>query len=370
VGDLHIWDGSDFEASACLGLLGQEAEILECIQEGVVAKPEFLFLVQEKHEESIFLFVKWIEYKHGLSVKYPGSITSNELYEEIFESWEKMVKGEVSQSGVFAVQGTLLRKIAILCSLINEMLELKYSILSTSPILPEKYNDFCHNWWDGSFGAEARWGQLLDQNKHLSKNRVCKKYLDYIADHQQLFVELRNSSLDLKFAICSAYAFAASKIAILKGENDRAILLLHRSIDFILQSYLVEYRLAVCNRNGISYSDPQYSAKPVSVSMSKDILINSRVIQLNEAEIKALDHLNFARNRLLLTHSLCSISQESVNSIQQGVHGLVRSLSQGLTGTSWQSRVRSFLAKPCLELEDIFDIEDSFDAYVKVRKLL
>lgn len=354
---LTLWreDTADEVGEATLIYSHQKDLFLEMINEGLIPKPSHIFLVNEKHKDYTFVFVKYLQYKYNFS---PDSIIDSESF---FLLWEQQVKLLPSLNFNQVKCPNILYKTEFLISLVSNLIKLREDIFIKSPFFAKTWAYFDHAWWH----HDIMFFPILDEIKG-KINKSAKKDLffdvcNYLNKIDFSLKALKSQVLQERLVASSAYFFAASRKINRNSNLDLSLLLLHRSLDMAIQSIAAEERIIIDSNEGIFYR--QNRRTEVSLNTTKSILVENGCIALNKDQIRVIENINFTRNRSMLTHSFFSITEEDLNEFHRKCQTMIKTMLGD--SSKWSEFYKSFIEKPKINESIIFDIEDSFDVFIE-----
>jgi len=154
---------------------------------------------------------------------------------------------------------------------------------------------------------------------------------------------------------------SATSYGALSGETDKALLLVHRSLDLYLHSLAAGLGVIREGAEGLAYSHG--GKKDVTLDRTKNLLLSSSSVHLPKEHLLRIDRINYLRNRSFLTHSMYGLDKTEIENYLAYAHKFIK-FAEG-DDTTWQRDVRIFLSKPDVADTDIFINEDSFESYIQ-----
>jgi len=328
----------------------------DLIDNDEIAKPKMAFVISNDISLSEMSIFKYIEYK------YTFILSSSDIFKSVFfEFWEGLAIGNAIK-GDYAVDDkpTILFKYEYLIDILLKTFLFRKNILSTSPMLGLKSSDFDHNWVNK---RPCIINDIEDFQKNIKsgvlKNKVISNIYNYLDILKTSITDVFNSDLSLCLLYASAFCYSSGIYLQRQGDTDKSLLLLHRCLDFFIQSIGVEDQIVRLSDKGLIYDSLVECNKDVNLMTTKGFLHS---ITISEKQDKVFKKVNFLRNRSVLTHSFYTISRNDLTENYTDVHKMLKNIEGN---NKWSNKVKSFLNKPEVNNIDIFDFEDSFDLYVK-----
>ena len=335
---------------------------LELVSEEQLAKPKFLLSCMEKLSDEFPVFLKYLQYSRDIKINFNSQFDIS-----FFNYWESLCQGKRNLTAI-PHPPQILKNASKLIELINKNIRLYDDIVYSSPFHVESRDDFRSDWWNISSHSLLQYKQFRD------KIEEGATWLDN--DIEKIFLPKINAIIDVleqlesddQLMVASALCFVQGVRAKELSAFDASVLLLHRSLDFALQHIAKSERIVQLANSGLRYANNhKHQKRAVSLLLTFNQLTDSNNVLLlsNETE-RIVKDLNQTRNRLRLTHSMFSLSEDDTGTLFEEVKNVLVQLDEEL----WQKTVSSLLKARCsIEPFWIFQAEDDFESLFRIQKL-
>lgn len=346
------------------------------VDEGIINKECILseYLLRPNGRDYPHYFLYYILYKFYDDGGYKIASTDNKI-KVFFEIWERFVKAfnciDVHLSAEILLllnehKPSFLKKTTFFIENISSYLkDVLHPYLNGN--LYQLSKDESRLWWTHEPQVISDFKSCADK---LNKTDIIKHDI-FFQIHKQVqylyntFNQLRLGNVEDAFYKISAYCYFLSNNANRRNNNLLALTLAYRTIDIYYQYHALKEDILKPSQRELVYMTTykiENSKQMITLANSEYHLTQSNIFSIDSNRTRFTERLSNLRNKCLLAHNVCSVTNLEVSDIITKSANLIKAIE---TNNRWKQLSESFEPKVVFSNDVIFQMEEGIESFIQ-----